>query len=198
MQTRKQSLGTKFLFSLKVSSLHRQGPLTFALTAMASLLKAHWPIRNVWQPITAINTACFQTIHHLQLSLKRIMSGRGKGKVEKAKHRTRSYRAGLQFPVAQVDKLLRKVTIRKRVGDGAPVYLTALLECLVYEVLELARREMEKKKKTQIRPCHLQRAIRRDEELNNLCSGVIIAQGGVLPDIQSLLALFLKKKGNKV
>ena len=38
----------------------------------------------------------------------------------------------------------------------------------------------------------LQLAIRNDEELNKLLSGVTIASGGVLPNIQQVL---LKKKG---
>ena len=38
----------------------------------------------------------------------------------------------------------------------------------------------------------LQLAVRNDEELNKLLSGVTIASGGVLPNIQQVL---LKKKG---
>ena len=34
---------------------------------------------------------------------------------------------------------------------------------------------------------HLQLAVRNDEELNKLLSGVTIAQGGVLPNIQAIL-----------
>ena len=39
-------------------------------------------------------------------------------------------------------------------------------------------------KKTRIIPRHIQLAIRNDEELNKLLSGVTIAQGGVLPSQQ--------------
>ncbi|GJQ67824.1 hypothetical protein Trydic_g16593 [Trypoxylus dichotomus] len=72
------------------------------------------------------------------------MSGRGKGGKVKGKAKSRSNRAGLQFPVGRIHRLLRK-------------------------------------------------AIRNDEELNKLLSGVTIAQGGVLPNIQAVL---LPKKTN--
>jgi histone H2A len=47
--------------------------------------------------------------------------------------------------------------------------------------------------KTRINPRHLQLAVRNDEELNKLLSGVTIAQGGVLPNIHS--SLLPKKTG---
>jgi hypothetical protein len=84
-------------------------------------------------------------------------------------------------------RLLRKGHYAKRVGSGAPVYLVAVLEYLSAEILELAGNAARDNKKTRILPRHLQLAIRNDEELNKLLSGVTIAQNGVLPNIQSIL-----------
>nr|7WLP_A Chain A, Histone H2B type 1-O,Histone H2A type 1-D [Homo sapiens] len=99
------------------------------------------------------------------------------------KAKTRSSRAGLQFPVGRVHRLLRKGNYSERVGAGAPVYLAAVLEYLTAEILELAGNAARDNKKTRIIPRHLQLAIRNDEELNKLLGKVTIAQGGVLPNI---------------
>nr|VZI31523.1 unnamed protein product [Spirometra erinaceieuropaei] len=122
------------------------------------------------------------------------MSGRGKGGKTSSKNRkSRSARAGLQFPVGRVYRLLRSGNYAERVGAGAPVYLAAVLEYLTAEVLELAGNAARDNKKTRIIPRHLQLAIRNDEELNKLLGTVTVAQGGVLPNIQS--ALLPKKSG---
>nr|XP_060470629.1 histone H2A type 2-C-like isoform X2 [Panthera onca] len=117
------------------------------------------------------------------------MSGRGKqGGKARAKAKSRSFKAGLQFPVGRVHRLLRKGNYAERVGAGAPVYLAAVLEYLTAEILELlAGNAARDNKKTRIIPRHLQLAIRNDEELNKLLGRVTIAQGGVLPNIQAVL-----------
>ncbi|XP_062846396.1 histone H2A-like [Trichomycterus rosablanca] len=112
----------------------------------------------------------------------------------RAKAKTRSSRAGLQFPVGRVHRLLRKGNYAHRVGAGAPVYLAAVLEYLTAEILELAGNAARDNKKSRIIPRHLQLAVRNDEELNRLLGGVTIAQGGVLPNIQAVL---LPKKTEK-
>ncbi|GBP96930.1 Histone H2A [Eumeta japonica] len=117
-----------------------------------------------------------------------------KGGKVKGKAKSRSNRAGLQFPVGRIHRLLRKGNYAERVGAGAPVYLAAVMEYLAAEVLELAGNAARDNKKTRIIPRHLQLAIRNDEELNKLLSGVTIAQGGVLPNIQAVL---LPKKTEK-
>ena len=115
------------------------------------------------------------------------MTGRGKGGKAKAKAKTRSFRAGLQFPVGRVHRFLRKGRYAPRVGSGAPVYLAAVLEYLSAEILELAGNAARDNKKSRIVPRHLQLAVRNDEELNKLLAGVTIDQGGVLPNIQAVL-----------
>ncbi|KAJ3309775.1 Histone H2AX [Boothiomyces sp. JEL0838] len=125
--------------------------------------------------------------------------GKGKSGGDKSKNaaRSRSSRAGLQFPVGRVHRLLRKGNYAQRVGAGAPVYLAAVLEYLAAEILELAGNAARDNKKSRIIPRHLQLAIRNDEELNKLLGSVTIAQGGVLPNIHSQL-LPQKGKGEKI
>merc|ERR1711955_133969 len=98
----------------------------------------------------------------------RNMSGRGKGGKVKGKAKSRSSRAGLQFPVGRIHRLLRKGNHAQRVGAGAPVYMAAVMEYLAAEILELAGNAARDNKKTRIIPRHLQLAIRNDEELNKL------------------------------
>uniref|UniRef100_A0A5K3FLJ4 Histone H2A n=1 Tax=Mesocestoides corti TaxID=53468 RepID=A0A5K3FLJ4_MESCO len=92
-------------------------------------------------------------------------------------------------------RLLRRSNYVERVGACAPVYLAAVLEYLAAEVLELAGNAARDNKKSRIIPRHLQLSIRNDEELNKLLGGVTIAQGGVLPNIQTV---FLPKKMEKL
>ena len=120
------------------------------------------------------------------------MSGKvsGKAKGGKAggidttgKAQSRSAKAGLQFPVGRVHRLLKKGNYAQRVGAGAPgefhqhqyspasecltcnlVYLAAVLEYLAAEILELAGNAARDNKKQRIVPRHLQLAIRNDEE----------------------------------
>ncbi|CAK5269185.1 unnamed protein product [Mycena citricolor] len=121
-------------------------------------------------------------------------SGKAAGASSDSKAQSRSSKAGLQFPVGRIHRLLKKGNYAQRVGAGAPVYLAAVLEYLAAEILELAGNAARDNKKHRIVPRHLQLAIRNDEELGKLLGSVVISQGGVVPHIDpSLLPTAIKK-----
>ncbi|KAF7311675.1 Histone H2A [Mycena kentingensis (nom. inval.)] len=110
-------------------------------------------------------------------------SGKAAGGGVDGKAQSRSSKAGLQFPVGRIHRLLKKGNYAQRVGAGAPVYLAAVLEYLAAEILELAGNAARDNKKHRIVPRHLQLAIRNDEELGKLLGSVVISQGGVVPHV---------------
>ena len=121
--------------------------------------------------------------------------GRGKGKAKSSGSSSSASKAGLQFPVARLNRYLRKGKYASRVGVGAGVYMGAVLEYLCAEILELAGNAARDNKKTRIVPRHIQLAVRNDEELNKLLGSVTIASGGVLPNIHA--TLLPKKSASK-
>ncbi|KAL0435808.1 UNVERIFIED_CONTAM: Histone H2AX [Sesamum radiatum] len=125
-----------------------------------------------------------------QIPATKSVGGRGK---PKSKAVSRSSKAGLQFPVGRIARFLKKGRYAQRVGSGSPVYLSAVLEYLAAEVLELAGNAARDNKKNRIIPRHIQLAVRNDEELSKLLGTVTIANGGVLPNIHQ--TLLLKKTG---
>ena len=115
-------------------------------------------------------------------------------KATKDATRSRSYKAGLQFPVGRIHRMLRKGNYADRIGAGAPIYLASVLEYLTAEILELAGNASRDYKKQRIIPRHILLAIRNDEELNKLLKNVTISSGGVLPNIHTVL---LPKKSSQ-
>ncbi|KAK9272593.1 hypothetical protein L1049_002967 [Liquidambar formosana] len=107
---------------------------------------------------------------------------------------SKSVKAGLQFPVSRIARYLKKGRYAQRLGGGAPIYMAAVLEYLAAEVLELSGNAARDNKKKTINPRHVLLAVRNDDELGKLLSGVTIAYGGVLPNIHQVL---LPKRTNK-
>lgn len=64
-------------------------------------------------------------------------------------------------------------------------------------MLELAGNAARDNKKSRIIPRHIQLAVRNDEELSKLLGTVVIANGGVLPNIHSSLLPKKTGKGGK-
>merc|ERR1712060_466718 len=124
-----------------------------------------------------------QTVNNYSKKKKCLDQGAEKAARSRTRQ-SRSSRAGLQFPVGRIHRLLRKGRYAERVGAGAPVYTAAVLEYLAAEVLELACND---NKKNRIVPRHIQLAVRNDEELNKLLGRTTIAAGGVLPNINVFL-----------
>lgn len=96
-----------------------------------------------------------------------------------------SARAGLSFPVTFFKTHLKN-KLHGRIGKGAPVYLTAVMEYLCAEILELAGNATKDMRQRRITPRHLLLAIRGDAELDRLFGG-IIPGGGVVPHIHVAL-----------
>lgn len=118
------------------------------------------------------------------------MSARA-GKVRK-KRISRSERAGVVFPVSRVYRYIKTAILKHRVAVGAPIYMSAVLEYLCAEVLELAGNAARDNKRKLITPRHILLAVANDDELHRLLKDVTISQGGVLPHINEVL---IQKRG---
>ena len=95
---------------------------------------------------------------------------------------SRSQRAGLTFPIGRAHRYLKAGRYAPRIGAEAPIYMAAVLEYVIAEVLELAGNAAVDAKKKRIVPRHVQLALLNDEELGKLFSHVVIPGGGVKPD----------------
>ncbi|KAJ3931348.1 MAG: histone-fold-containing protein [Lentinula lateritia] len=102
----------------------------------------------------------------------------------KKSRKNRSERAGLVFPVTRLRRYMKVINADKRLTSSAPVYLAAVLEYLVAELLELAGNACRDHKKKHIKPRHIQLAVRNDDEINKLLKDVHIMEGGVIPGIR--------------
>ncbi|KAG9390389.1 Core histone H2A [Carpediemonas membranifera] len=114
------------------------------------------------------------------------MSGAPNGSIKK-KNKSRSARAGLQFPVGRIHRMMKdRVNLHGRVAGNAAIFTAAVLEYLCAEVLELAGNTARDLKVKRINPRHIQLAVRQDDELDGLVSATI-AGGGVVPHIHKKL-----------
>lgn len=105
---------------------------------------------------------------------------------------SRSTKAGLQFPVGRIHRMMKNGKYSERVGAVAPVYMAAVLEYISAEILELSGCSALEHKRQRIIPTDIQLAIRKDEELNKLL-GAVMTPSEPLPSLPSLSAVLLPK-----
>jgi len=108
-------------------------------------------------------------------------------KVATKQPRSKSQKAGLVLPVKKVYDALKKGRYAPKVRVEAAVVMSATLEYLVAEVLELAGNCSKYMKKRRIIPHHIQMTFLHDSELSELTKGVIVPEGGVKPHIHKEL-----------
>jgi histone H2A len=107
-------------------------------------------------------------------------------------------RAGLIISVPRIEKLIRKNTVMKRVGQGAPIYVAAVVEYLLAEIIELSGNAARDNKFMRIKPRHIKLAIANDAELNELFCDTVFG-AGVIPHIEpSILPKGKGKKGKRI
>jgi len=112
-----------------------------------------------------------------------------------SKNVSQSKRAGLTFPVGRIASQLRKGRYAARVSSSAAVYLAAVLEYTVAEILELAAKAvLQRGKGKRITPRALTLAVRHDAELGELLKDVTLSRGGVVPKVEKGLESKSKKK----
>jgi len=95
--------------------------------------------------------------------------------------------AGLQFCVASVAAIASRVQHGSILSVGASVYLSAVAEYMVAELLELSGYAARDLKVGFITPRHILLALRGDEELDRFSKSVIIREGGLIPHIHKAL-----------
>jgi histone H2A len=122
--------------------------------------------------------------------------GKGGAKLCPVKKSSKSSnkKAGLTFPVGRVNRYIKKGRFSHRVGSNAPIFMAAILEYVVAEVLEVAGNNARAEKKTRLRPRHVMLAIEEDQDLKHVFKDITIAGAGVAPGIQE----FLQPKKDKV
>lgn len=101
---------------------------------------------------------------------------------------SRSQKAGVVFPVGRIHGLVKEQFGKgNSVGATGAVYIAALLDYMVAQVLEGAAKATQENSTVSITPRHIMFAIRQDEELDRLFAKCVIAGAGVVPYLHPAL-----------
>ncbi len=107
---------------------------------------------------------------------------------------TKTEKAGLQFSVSRCGRFLRKGRYADRYGAGAPVYMAAVAEYLLAEILEMAGGACLEQSRQYITPQMLSDAVKNDEELTTIFGKNTLFHNAHKPPIGVNPTLLPKKK----
>lgn len=97
-------------------------------------------------------------------------------------------RAGILVSVSRVGRLLRTASVSKRQGPSAAIFIAAVLEYLLKEILDVAARLSIELKKVRITNRNILLAVRTNSDLNSLLpEHSTVLAGGVVPHIDESL-----------
>jgi len=120
---------------------------------------------------------------------------------EESKNTSRQGKAGIIFPPSITEKFLRNFGFSKiMITKHAPVYLAAVLEYIVADILQISSDLANDNKRVRITIRDLELSIRTDQELTTLfnrCNLDFIG-GGVVPSIHSSLLTKKPRKKKRV
>ncbi|PAV62321.1 hypothetical protein WR25_12438 [Diploscapter pachys] len=102
-------------------------------------------------------------------------------RTRKTKRESKSERAGLVLPVARTWRYLKRQLIKRRIRLDAAIYLTAVLEYLIAEMLLVAGEAASDNDAKRITPRFVYLAAQLDEEILSLFKNVIIPDAGIVP-----------------
>jgi len=111
---------------------------------------------------------------------------------------SRQNKAGIIFPPSITEKFLRNFGYSKiMIANTSSVYLSAVLEYLTYEILDLSLNYCKENKRSRITIRDIEVTIRNDEEFSKIFRKInyVFLGGGVIPFIHPSL---LVKKKNKL
>ena len=97
-----------------------------------------------------------------------------------------SFQSGLQFDVLKTAKFCYEHEVYN-LSTASVVGLSAIMEYLIAEILELAGNATRDSRREQIIPKDIMLAIKADEELDELFKNMIIPKSGVVPHVHKFL-----------
>lgn len=120
---------------------------------------------------------------------------KSKGNSDEKTSTTKASAAGLIFPPARAEKVLRRYV--ERISGNTAVAFAAVLEYICTEILQLAGNVAKESKLTRIQTRHIHIAVQKDDELQELFRkhNIILLGGGVVPYIHQ--ELLKKSKRSK-